>query len=413
MYKTILNKLKLKKSANYSSVPFYSEGTFVGRVYNPKTKGPSIVSMSKDGHVYDLTHSKGISTVSHLLTNSNLDIAGVVKENMKRIQKSKSLQRGQNLGHIEEIMENSLKPEKQLIKLLSPVDLQSIKACGVTFITSLLERVIEEQAKGDPNKSHEIRKTFDKEIGSSLSNIKPGSEESIKLKEIFLKRNMWSQYLEVGLMKDCEVFTKAQPMSSVGYGSKIGILKTSTWNNPEPEVVLVINNKGKIVGSTLGNDVNLRDYEGRSALLLGKAKDNNASCSLGPFIRLFDSTFTLDNVRELEVNLSISGNDGFQMKGSSSMKEISRDIEELVSQTISKEHQYPDGLVLFTGTMFAPTMDRDTIGQGFTHKIGDFVKIENQMLGALVNTVDHCDKIEPWEFGLLNFYKYLSQRKLI
>jgi fumarylacetoacetate (FAA) hydrolase family protein len=283
------------------------------------------------------------------------------------------------------------------------------------FFLSLIQllRVIEEQAKGDPNKSHEIRQTFDKEIGESLSNIKPGSEQANLLKSSFLKRNMWSQYLEVGLMKDVEVFTKAQPLSSVGFGAKIGILRTSTWNNPEPEIVLLVDAEGNIVGCTLGNDVNLRDYEGRSALLLGKAKDNNASCALGPFIRLLDDSFNLDDIRQAEVSLTISGKqDGFHTTGTSSMKSISRDILDLVSQTRSKDHQYPDGFALFTGTMFAPTMDRDSKGKGFTHKVGDVVTIQNSKLGGLVNTVHYCDEIEPWSYGLLEFYKYLSKRKL-
>jgi fumarylacetoacetate (FAA) hydrolase family protein len=224
---------------------------------------------------------------------------------------------------------------------------------------------------------------------------------------------MWSQYLEVGLMKDVEVFTKAQPLSSVGFGAKIGILRTSTWNNPEPEIVLLVDAEGNIVGCTLGNDVNLRDYEGRSALLLGKAKDNNASCALGPFIRLLDDSFNLDDIRQAEVSLTISGKqDGFHTTGTSSMKSISRDILDLVSQTRSKDHQYPDGFALFTGTMFAPTMDRDSKGKGFTHKVGDVVTIQNSKLGGLVNTVHYCDEIEPWSYGLLEFYKYLSKRKL-
>src|SRR5690606_27366505 len=104
---------------------------------------------------------------------------------------------------------------------------------------------------------------------------------------------VWSQYLEVAIGKDAEIFTKTQPMASVGFGAQIGIHPESHWNNPEPEVVLAVARTGKIRGATLGNDVNLRDYEGRSALLLGEAKDQNASCAIGPFIRLFDETFSL------------------------------------------------------------------------------------------------------------------------
>lgn len=287
---------------------------------------------------------------------------------------------------------------------------------GVTFVRSLLERVIEEQAKGDPKQADAIRKLLGEQIGTQINNIKPGSPEAKQLKETFQKQGIWSQYLEVGLMEDCEIFTKSQPMSAIGLGHEIGIHPKSIWNNPEPEVVLVVNPRGEIVGASLGNDQNLRDFEGRSALLLGKAKDNNASCSIGPFIRLFDETFTIDHVRNAEIELEIRGQDNFTLVSQSSMNQISRDVTDLVSQALNRNHQYPDGMVLFVGTMFAPTTDRDPVnkrGEGFTHKVGDEVLISNEKLGMLINRVNYSDKIVEWKFGVCDLMENLSKRKLL
>ena len=294
-----------------------------------------------------------------------------------------------------------------------PVDLQSLKAAGVTFAISLIERVIEEQAKGDTTAAESIRKTIADEIGTNLANVKPGSEEAMNLKSALIKRGLWSQYLEVGIGPDAEVFTKSQPMSAVGVGAEIGIHPKSTWNNPEPEIVVVVNSSGKTVGATLGNDVNLRDFEGRSALLLGKAKDNNASCAIGPFIRLFDNTFGLDDVRRADVTLRVEGDDDFVLDGFSTMTAISRDVLDLVGQTINANHQYPDGFVLFLGTLFAPIKDRDEPGMGFTHKIGDSVAIASPKLGTLVNRVNVCDKITPWKFGVSALMRNLRKREII
>jgi fumarylacetoacetate (FAA) hydrolase family protein len=300
------------------------------------------------------------------------------------------------------------------VRLLAPCDVQAIKACGVTFAVSLIERVIEEQAGGDPAKAREVRETITGLIGADLSKIEPGSDAAMRLKAELQRRGAWSQYLEVGIGPDAEVFSKSQPMSSVGFGADIGLLPGSVWNNPEPEIVLAVNARGAIVGATLGNDVNLRDIEGRSALLLGKCKDNNASCSIGPFVRLFDGRFTLDSVRDASVALRVEGaDDGFVLDGVSHMREISRDPADLVAQTCGRHHQYPDGFMLFLGTMFSPILDRDAPGAGFTHHLGDVVTISAPQLGALVNTVRLCTEATPWTFGVRALYANLAARGLL
>jgi len=296
---------------------------------------------------------------------------------------------------------------------LTPVDLQVIKASGVTFVTSLLERVIEEQARGDPARAQAIRARIDSLVGGDLSAIRPGSEAAMALKKTLIEQGAWSQYLEVGIGPDAEIFTKCPPMASVGVGADIGILRSSTWNNPEPEVVLLANARSEVVGATLGNDVNLRDVEGRSALLLGRAKDNNASSAIGPFIRLFDERFTIDTVRAAEVALRVEGDDGFVLEGVSALSKISRDPLEIVRHAMNESHQYPDGLALYLGTMFAPIQDRDAPGQGFTHKPGDRVTISTPSLGALVNRVRYCDEIEPWTFGSGALMRNLAHRGLL
>ena len=322
---------------------------------------------------------------------------------------------GTKIGVIGSLLENSAwhSRDKKHPYLLAPVDLQAVKACGVTFAQSMLERVIEERAKGDPSAAEGIRNDIQKVIGLDLESIIPGSSEAEQLKEVLIKKDMWSQYLEVGIGPDAEVFTKAQPMSVMGIGAQIGILEKSEWNNPEPEITLAVNARGKILGATLGNDVNLRDIEGRSALLLGKAKDNNASAAIGPFIRLFDENFSLDDVRMAELSLTVKGLDQFTLHGRSSMSKISRDVADLVDETIGRHHQYPDGFCLMTGTLFAPSEDRDKIGGGFTHKVGDLVQISTPTLGALVNEVELSENIEPWEFGAGALMKNLAARGLL
>jgi fumarylacetoacetate (FAA) hydrolase family protein len=296
---------------------------------------------------------------------------------------------------------------------LAPCDLQPIKAAGVTFVASMLERVIEEQARGDASRAQAVREKVTAAIGDNLRAIVPGSDKAMQVKAVLMELGMWSQYLEVGIGKDAEVFTKSQAMSAVGYGAEIGIHPESHWNNPEPEIVLAVSPQGVVQGAALGNDVNLRDVEGCSALLLGKAKDNNASCAIGPFIRLLDAHFTIDDVRNCEISLNVTGQDGFVMEGSSSMSQISRDPLNLVVQTINANHQYPDGFMLFCGTMFAPTKDRFKAGQGFTHAVGDEVTVSSPKLGALTNRVNTCDKIAPWAYGTRALMHDLAKRGLL
>lgn len=326
-----------------------------------------------------------------------------------------SAHRGKALAPVAQVIANSNADARvdDTPHLLAPCDLQAIKAAGVTFVASMLERVIEEQARGNPALAESVRKEVVAVIGDDLSKVKPGSPEAAKLKQVLLAKNLWSQYLEVGIGPDAEVFTKSQPMSAVGTGAEIGIHPKSEWNNPEPEIVLVVNSRGETVGATLGNDVNLRDFEGRSALLLGKAKDNNASCAIGPFIRLFDAQFSIADVRQADLAMQVLGADGFRMDGSSSLRMISRDPLDLVGHAIGPNHQYPDGLVLFLGTMFAPTQDRFGPGQGFTHAVGDLVAIGTPRLGTLVNRVNTSDRIEPWRYGVNALMRDLARRGLL
>lgn len=318
---------------------------------------------------------------------------------------------GEDLGAVEDF-EVSPSWSGSANVLLAPVDLQCVKACGVTFAVSAVERVIEERAKGDPAAAVGIRNALAQRVGADIRSVAPGSDQAAKLKAALIADGLWSQYLEVAIGPDAEIFTKAPVLSSVGWGAYVGVRSDSSWNNPEPEIVIVCNARGEAVGAALGNDVNLRDFEGRSALLLGKAKDNNAACAIGPFIRLFDDTFTLDTVRQAVVSLEIVGDDGYRLEGASSMSEISRDPVELARQAVS-EHHYPDGFALFTGTMFAPTQDRGEPGKGFTHKVGDVVRVSTPSLGTLENKVATSKDAPAWTFGISELMRNLSKRGLI
>jgi len=377
------------------------QALLVGRVWRTgDINGPSVVAV-RNGEVFDITQQ--ISTVSELFE----------REDMLSIVRNAP---GESLGPVTALIENALAPEPaaDVPRLLAPNDLQAIKAAGVTFAVSLLERVIEEQAGGDPGRAEKLRGELLSTIGADLSSIKPGSPQAEQLKQAFIRKGAWSQYMEVGIGPYAEVFSKSQPMSAVGFGADVGLHPESKWNNPEPEIVLAVNSRGTIVGATLGNDVNLRDIEGRSALLLGKAKDNNGSCAIGPFIRLFDDRFSLDTVRAAEVRMTIEGaDDGFELDGISLMKQISRDPLDLVGQTCGAHHQYPDGFMLFLGTMFSPIKDRDTKGGGFTHHKGDRVTVASPALGALINHVHRSDEIAPWTFGVRALYSNLARRGLL
>ncbi|GAB7525110.1 fumarylacetoacetate hydrolase family protein [Paraburkholderia sp. 2C] len=378
------------------------QALLIGRVWRRvgAHEGPCVVAV-RGGNVFDIT--KAAPTTADLFDRD--DAAAFARHAP-----------GEALGPVGALLDAALAGHSDAAtpRLLAPCDVQAIKAAGVTFAVSLLERVIEEQAGGDPSKAQEVRATITALIGTDLSKIEPGSDAAMRLKAELERRGAWSQYMEVGIGPDAEVFSKSQPMSSVGFGADIGLLPASVWNNPEPEIVLAVNGAGRIVGATLGNDVNLRDIEGRSALLLSKCKDNNGSCAIGPFVRLFDERFTLDSVRAASVSLRVAGeDDGFELDGVSHMTEISRDPADLVAQTCGAHHQYPDGFMLFLGTMFSPIKDRDAPGGGFTHHLGDVVTISAPKLGALVNTVRLCTEIEPWTFGVRALYRSLTERGLI
>ena len=376
----------------------HERATLVGRLFDPQLGGPCLVHLRGD-RLVDVTAAG--PTMAELLEHESpgATIAGI---------------EGERSYAVEEVIADSLARRTDRPHLLAPCDLQAVKACGVTFARSMLERVIEERAKGDPTRALAIREQVLEAVGGSLTNLQAGSAEAARVKQVLIESGYWSQYLEVGIGPDAEVFTKGSVLSSVGLGSEIGILRASSWNNPEPEAVLAVNSRGVVQGVTLGNDVNLRDVEGRSALLLGKAKDNNASCAIGPFIRLFDASFGIDDVRRLEITLTVSGaGDDYVLEGTSSMKEISRDPLTLVEHAMGRHHQYPDGMMLFLGTLFAPTQDRDVAGQGFTHKLQDRVEIAAPELGRLVNTVACADEAPAWSFGIAALMRNLASRGLI
>ncbi len=366
----------------------WRDGRFLGRV--DLGQGPTPV-LVEGGTAFDMS---GVApTVAALVADRAFDSA-----------------RGRELGALD-ALELSADPAATP-RLLSPIDLQCVKAAGVTFAVSALERVIEERARGDHRAAAEVRGRLEAALGGSIRSVVPGTPGAAQLKQTLIAEGAWSQYLEVAIGPDAEIFTKAPVLATVGWGAAVGVRSDSTWNNPEPEVVLLADGEGRAVGATLGNDVNLRDFEGRSALLLGKAKDNNASCSIGPFVRLFDEGFGMDDVRRAQVTLRIEGEDGYVLDGTSAMEEISRDPEELLRQAMS-EHQYPDGLVLYLGTLFAPTQDRDEAGRGFTHKVGDVVTISSERLGTLVNTVATSRDAPAWRFGITDLMRNLAQRQLL
>lgn len=386
----------------------HARAVLVGRVWDPEVNGPSPVLVTAEG-VYDLSHA--FATVSDLMEHRNPAVAAREAA-------------GTRLGDTDTVLAATLRvsdanagdqepKQPDALQFLSPIDLQCVKAAGVTFAVSMLERVIEEQARGNAGEADKVRARVLDVIGGDLTSVRPGSQKAAELKRFLISQNLWSQYLEVGIGPDPEIFTKCPVLASVGTGDQIGVLSTSKWNNPEPEVVLLVDSTGRITGATLGNDSNLRDVEGRSALLLPKAKDNTSSGALGPFIRLFDEHFTLDDVRQATVHLSITGDDGFTLEAESDMTRISRDPANLVSHLIGPQHQYPDGAALYLGTLFAPTKDRGEAGAGFTHHVGDTVRISSPTLGTLINRVAHSEACRPWEFGLTALMRNLARRNLL
>ena len=377
-----------------------SRATLIGRAWLPDVGGPAPVVV-RDGSAYDLS---GVApTVSEILN---------LPDPARAVRSARGLAR---VGAMPDLLANSDEASRDASRpwLLAPNDLQAIKAAGVTFVSSMLERVIEEQARGDAAKAERVRHAIVAVIGDDLAAVRPGSTGAAKLKDALIAQGAWSQYLEVGIGPDAEIFTKSQPMSAVGTGADIGIHPRSAWNNPEPEIVLAVAADGRVVGATLGNDVNLRDFEGRSALLLGKAKDNTGSCAIGPFVRLFDDGYPVGDVRRADLALRVEGPEGFVLEGSSSMARISRDPMDLAAQAIGANHQYPDGFVLFLGTMFAPVKDRYGPGQGFTHAVGDVVTVSTPSLGALVNRVRTSDTVAPWTTGTGALMRNLAKRGLL
>jgi fumarylacetoacetate (FAA) hydrolase family protein len=369
----------------------WRDAVLVGRILTRDGPTPVVVV---DGRVRDV--SRHAPTVSQLLNGWNAELPA-----------------GEDLGPLESLGFDREFARPRDVRLLSPFDLQCIKASGVTFAVSAMERVIEERCRGDASKADSLRASLRDRIGTDIRAVKPGSESAAKLKAALISDGLWSQYLEVAIGPDAEIFTKSPPLSSVGWGDWIGVRADSAWNNPEPEIVLAVDSAGRILGATLGNDVNLRDIEGRSALLLGKAKDNNASCAIGPFIRMFANGYSLDDVRRCDVRLEIEGEEGFRLEGKSSMSQISRDPTELVGQTIGRHHCYPDGFALFLGTMFAPIADRGAAGAGFTHRAGDVVRVSTEKLGVLENKVTTCDQAPPWSFGIADLMRNLARRGLL
>jgi fumarylacetoacetate (FAA) hydrolase family protein len=374
-------------------------GALAGRVWLPSVDGPAVAAVRADG-VFDIS---ALAPTMRDLCEAP-DPVALVRAG-----------KGPRIGTLDDILANTPEATRDARKpwLLAPVDLQAIKAAGVTFPLSMLERVIEEQCRGAPDKAEAIRASVRRQLGGDIRKLVPGSKEAAELKRVLIEQGAWSQYLEVGIGPDAEIFTKAQPMAAVGHGMQAGLHPMSSWNNPEPEVVLVVSSQGAIVGATLGNDINLRDVEGRSALLLSKAKDNNASTAIGPLVRFFDGAFTLDTIRRTEVSLRVDGEDGFELTGSSSMSEIARDPEDLVRQMLGRHHQYPDGAVLYLGTMFSPIKDRGAKGQGFTHKVGDVTTIAAPELGALVNRMALSTEAPPWQFGAGALMRNLARRGLL
>ena len=390
----------VKRWSARECLPRDGAALLVGRAWVLAEEGPCVIGVRGEDAV-DLTRVFG--TVSHLLNVA------------KPADVRAAIERAPVLAPIDDVVANSTEGDRDGERpwLLAPCDLHVVMASGVTYVASLLERVIEERTRGNPALADGVRREIEAIVGADLRGVKPGSPEAARVKDALTARGMWSQYLEVGIGPDAELFTKCPPMAPVGFGARVGIHRASVWNNPEPELVLAVNSAGTITAVTLGNDVNLRDVEGRSALLLGRAKDNNASCAVGPFFRLLDEGFPLDAVRRLSFETVIEGLDGFRIAHTTRVGEISRDVADLAAQTIGPRHQYPDGLILFVGTMFAPVDDRGAPGSGFTHKVGDVVSIGAPELGTLVNEVATCDRAEPWTFGTGALMANLARRGVL
>jgi len=371
-------------------------GTLVGRALFPGVfPGPCVVAIREDG-VHNISGT--VPTMAQLLNAPNP---------LATLQRA--LRNCVYLGPLESLLENSTPSTHDPLKpyLLTPIDLQAVKAVGLTFVNGLLQRF------ADDNGGAATVAKMEKAAGVALGKILPGSEEAARLRTALMEDGLWNDTLEVGFGPDVELFTKAQPLSAVGTGAEIAVLPTSKQTFAEPEVVLMLNADGKICGATLGCDMTARDVEARSLLLLGRAKDQNATCAVGPFIRLFDQTFSLPNVQGMNLTYAFEGADDAVFTDTGSMDQIGRGLITLARQVVNEHHGYPDGVALFTGCMFKAPSSRGASDTPFTHQVGDVVIIKASPLGTLINRVNTTDKVRPWSFGMSDLMANLANRQLL
>jgi 2-dehydro-3-deoxy-D-arabinonate dehydratase len=172
-----------------------------------------------------------------------------------------------------------------------------------------------------------------------------------------------------------ELFFKATPHRVVGPGGKVRLRRDSQWNVPEPELALVINRHGKIVGYTIGNDMSSRDIEGENPLYLPQAKVYDGSCALGPCVLVSAQELP----RETEIRLEIRRGGQTAFEGKTALTQMKRGLTELV-EYLFRDNSFPDGCVLLTGTGIVPP-------DSFTLNSGDEVRITIEPIVTLVNPV--------------------------